>query len=67
MFTKPKPEIHRKWLMEQETSGWRRRNFSLERVVRDAKESKHLALQIGQLQLEDLGGAPVLEQMVALG
>jgi len=39
----------------------------LERVLWDAKEGKHPALQLGQLQVEDLDGAPVLEQMVALG
>jgi hypothetical protein len=39
----------------------------LERVVLDAKEGEQLALQLGQLQVEDLDGASVLEQMVALG
>ena len=41
--------------------------LGLERVLWDAKEGKHLALQLGQLQLEDLDSVPVLEQMVALG
>jgi len=34
--------------------------------VWDAKQVEYLALQLGQLQLEDLDGAPMLKQLVAL-
>jgi len=39
----------------------------LERAGRDAKEGEHLALQLCELEVEDLDGVSVLKQMVALG
>ena len=39
----------------------------LERAGRDAEEGEHLTLQLGELEVEDLDGASLLKQMVALG
>jgi hypothetical protein len=45
----------------------RLRDGGLERAGWNAEEGEKLALQLGQLQVEELDGAAVLEQMVALG
>jgi hypothetical protein len=39
----------------------------LERAGRDAKEGEHLALQLRELDVEDLDAVSVLKQMVPLG
>ena len=45
----------------------RLRDGGLERAGWNAEEGEKLALQLGQLQVEELDGAAVLEQVVALG